>query len=393
MENTDYYNSLGSYFEDEDFVKKEINTKLYNEIKIKVIIIAVNGPIAEIKPIYKVLKLEYEGDTERNKDCIEVIKEVNSYLRDNGKEKGYKADSNYWSVFYLLKELITAFKLQDFNYFRGQRCSWETIPSIFRSIKNSEGDFFYSQFENLYKKISMEFPDEIQYCGQEGNQEERTDQLATLQHYGFPTSLLDITENPYIAMLFMFAFGEIEVPQLEMYKIDQQEHVDNGLVSFIHKGRNNKRVKAQKGAFINYDKLDEYVKTGKNTFNTNKNYSPIDRIVVSLEISIDETQKYLDEQKKTYEVNTEHNLSEDSQSLSLKNLEYISSSLCSDTGLKSYYKRLQNDVIMKLKEFNYFSSELYPDFRDYIGFRAKEFTLTTQDKKNTYVDLTKLDSE
>lgn len=39
----------------------------------------------------------------------------------------------------------------------------------------------------------------------------------------------------------------------------------------------------------------------------------------------------------------------------------------------SYYRYIQGQIIRKLNEYNYFSSDLYPDFHDYINYRAKEF--------------------
>lgn len=388
----DYYQSLGTYFEDKDYIKDKVNSKLYNETRIKIVLIGINEPLEELRPVYKILKLEYDGNDDDNG---QIINQINSYLRSNGKKNGYKNDNNHWGIFYLLKELITAFQVQGFNYFRGQRQSWETIPSIFRNLVNNDGDSFYNRFEYLYKTISQEFPDEIIYYEQnDENIEKRSDQLATLQHYGLPTSLLDITENPYIAMLFMFSSGEIYIPQLELYKIDSQKHVEKSIVSFVHKNGKNKRIKAQRGAFLNYDKINNFVQFQKGDFIMNSDYSPIDKIVISLEISKEDSIEYLKEEEAKISSpssnSSDETLSYSSDKLSTKNLENLKTSFSKDETIKSFYEYIQKQVTRKLSEYNYFSSELYPDFSDYISFRAKEFKKDEKNNTLNNFDISKL---
>ena len=180
-------------------------------------------------------------------------------VENNGTGNGYKDSENNWSIFYLLKELITELKLNKFNYFRGQRENWDTIPGVFRKKQNRDGYDLYSKFEQVYKNIAQEFPEELEYISLDQNKENdiRTNQLAILQHYGLPTSLLDITENPYIAMLFMLSEETpIFDPQLEAYAIDVDS--ETSIVSFVNKYRKNKRIKAQKGAFLNYERLRHF---------------------------------------------------------------------------------------------------------------------------------------
>ena len=243
MEN--YYRSLGTYFKNENNVKNNVNIKLYNTSEIKIVLVGLNEPREELKPVYKILRVDYNGEDPKQK---KIVEQLNRYLKENGLRDGYKDEKNFWGIFYLLKEIITSFQELNFNYFRGQSQQWEAIPRIFRRMENSNGELFYEKFEGLYKTISQEFPDDLTYhCLDQENIEKRCDQLSILQHYGFPTSLLDITENPYIAMLFMVSSDEMVIPKFEMYQIDRELHTEKGIVSFVHKVDKNKRIRALQG--------------------------------------------------------------------------------------------------------------------------------------------------
>ena len=174
--------------------------------------------------------------------------------------------------FFLIKECIQILSTENynFNYYRGQReGKWETIPSAFRNIINDNGSDYYLEFENIYKDIYKKFPEKIEYIEFPKNKSsnayndiirKRGQQLSLLQHYELYTPLLDITSNPYIALLFM-TNGELNEPQLEFYDISQSplfmEPVKNQL---------NNRILAQKGAFLNYEMLLSKDKNG-NTLN------------------------------------------------------------------------------------------------------------------------------
>lgn len=259
----DFYESLGSYFidSDNDYIESNINSKLFNEIKVKVTIIGINQPSNDVSIVYKIKGIEIEkGEEYKNKlaqPLQKTLNNMNDYLAFEGKNKGYKGDWNNWTIFYLLKEFITACQAGGYKYFRGQAHSWPIVPSIFRKKKDLlKGRYTYEEFENTYKNISREFPGRISYFPlSEDNLEKRTDELAILQHYGFPTPLVDITSNPFIAMMFMVCFGEIEEPEFQCFKINSEDSQGNTIVSFVDKLGNNRRIKAQKGAFLNYDKL------------------------------------------------------------------------------------------------------------------------------------------
>ena len=57
----------------------------------------------------------------------------------------------------------------------------------------------------------------------------------------------------------------------------------------------------------------------------------------------------------------------------------------SDSDKKStvndYYSVIQKELLRKLKEFNYETNNLFPDFSDYLDYKSKEFK-TPEEPKN-----------
>lgn len=111
---------------------------------------------------------------------------------------------NGWQVFYVYKELLQLLlkKEYGFNYFRGQSHNHPLLPGVMRDYVDLS---YVKDFETIFHKMSYEFPDRINYTEfeDEGSISAREYDLSLLQHYGLKTALLDITKNPFIAMLFM----------------------------------------------------------------------------------------------------------------------------------------------------------------------------------------------
>lgn len=76
-------------------------------------------------------------------------------------------------------------------FFRGHRdISYQLVPSIFRK------DEWLHNEKKMYQELQIHCPDE--FSGMSSHLEI----LAEMQHYGLPTRLLDITQNPLIALYF-----------------------------------------------------------------------------------------------------------------------------------------------------------------------------------------------
>jgi hypothetical protein len=75
-------------------------------------------------------------------------------------------------------------------YYRGEAgASWKTTPSVLRN------DYFWSRESFFFHEIQVRCPkdfDNLTFLGK----------LVTMQHYGCPTRLLDITSNPLNALYF-----------------------------------------------------------------------------------------------------------------------------------------------------------------------------------------------
>lgn len=392
-----FYENLGTYYSNTNKIYEKINSKIFNDFKLVIKIIGLNKPQEEISSIYKIEKIEISQDNDDqgfdNSQLVTEIECINEFLKSTGDKLGYKNEINSWSLFYLIKEMITSFQKLGYNYYRGQNKNFETIPGIFRNLKNNENTNYYDVFESLYLDISREFPDDITYVPlTKETLDDRADELSILQHYGLKTSLLDISENPFVAMLFMIGFDSIDKPQLEFYKIDHNEDSKNGLISFVHKKSSNKRIKAQKGAFINFDKLIKFVNFQQNEIKL-KDYKPIDRIIIQIEFDTPMTINYLQEQKELKLNNIE--AQEQTKNLSDKELDVLITLLENDgdvddeekkSTVSDYYSVIQKELLRKLKEFNYETNNLFPDFSDYLVYKSKEFK-TPEEPKNKKLEI------
>lgn len=389
--NDNFYENLGTYYSISHEISDKINSKIFNDYKLNIKIIGINQPQEDLSSIYKIEKIDIVSENRQNDRFTSEISKINEYLNISDNNIGYKNETNSWSLFYLIKEMITLFQKQGYNYYRGQNEDWDTVPGIFRNLKNSDGSNYYDEFEALYLNISREFPDNIKYIPLSSETiDERADELSILQHYGLPTSLLDISENPYIAMLFMLGFGKIKKPQLEFYRINIEEDIKRSLVSFVHKKGLNKRIRAQKGAFINFDKLVNFINFQKNEIKL-EGYKQIDRIILKIEFDRSGTLKYLKNQ-----INNEDSESglEQTETLSNKDLRELINLLEineSEQIIDLYYDLIQKELLRKLKEFNYETNNLFPDFVDYLNYKSKEFKSPKKSKKVGLGNLKKID--
>lgn len=186
------------------------------------------------------------------------------YVSRGSKNHIHKLDTGTCKLFYVYKDLIQALSGDglNFNYFRGQSHDYPLLPGALRYKKFTD---YIKQFESIYRKLSFEYPNVLDYVPLCDSSKiiEREPNLSLLQHYGLKTALLDITKNPYIAMLFMLKTNtyKLNKPTLYIFKIDDKITSKPTLFSEVKKSNTNERIIAQKGAFLNFEKvLDKNIK-------------------------------------------------------------------------------------------------------------------------------------
>lgn len=85
----------------------------------------------------------------------------------------------------------------DILLFRGQsNIEWNLVPSIGRKNSCLYDDSVFWNEKNLVEKAKLEYPKV--FC----RNYSPIELLATMQHYGIPTRLLDVTENSLVALYF-----------------------------------------------------------------------------------------------------------------------------------------------------------------------------------------------
>lgn len=332
----------------------------------------------------KQLNLEYE----------EMVDGLNKKITSD-----HKRHKKEWQLFYLIKEILQKsenIETCNFNYFRGQMSDWPMLPGILRSNTSIE---LKNNFEQIYKKIAYNYPDELDYIPyKKDSRIDRARQLSILQHYGMKTSLLDITKNPYISLLFIFSVSnkyKLRKPCLELYSIDEEAHFDNHLFMRVQKDLNNKRIEAQKGAFLNYDFLYDIKQT---------EVKKINRVVIKIEFDKSEYENQLKEDLRlAREMIDEFKNTENKQENHLKMIENFVSDLeekvkCFDETLKQdknvkkdedkklfkdAYEELRREMLTKLREYHYFENHLYPDLDKQIEFMVSKYSDET---KKEFID-------
>jgi hypothetical protein len=115
-------------------------------------------------------------------------------------------------------------KSQDFTYFfRGHSDeTWPLKPSIYRDQK------WISNEHRIVREILMRCPQD--FAGMPSSFEK----LVKMQHYDLPTRLLDITENPLVALYFACLDGSTD-GEILCFKIPKKEikYYDSDTVSLI----------------------------------------------------------------------------------------------------------------------------------------------------------------
>lgn len=395
--------------------------KIYEEKDFfNVLHVDINLKISEIKESNEVLysidsitckKLNhYDPKLESYRDSIYLLNERLNNYNFNGKKE--------WKLFYLYKELIQTFEIlyddtSTTNYYRGQANDWPMKAGL---LRNDIIDDLKKEFENIYED------------------------MAYLQHYGLRTTLIDITENPFIALLFLTSNSQVfNNATLDMYNINPKIHSEQNLFSRVKMISKNKRIIAQKGAFFNFEKLLIF----QNEQNVNRdkiNKIPLVRLKLNfsydykekLKRELNQTQSAFQKLKITREeklknhksrikedlkrirnltMKTEHDMDSEKSNDYKEKLEYLIKRILKDESVikidkemedlkkKKLYldARLKKEEILtseylrpeickelreKLKQYHYVESELFPDVYRHIGYIQSNF-LSNQTNNRT----------
>jgi hypothetical protein len=247
-----------------------------------------------------------------------------------------------WSAFYTFKEI---FDLLEKNipegyslFYRGQGGGWQISPTLYRKgDKGGYSDEFRRNYDKIYKSIAQKFPDDLSYCPEIGS-DERATNLAELQHYGLGTPLVDVTENPFIAMLFMTMGydSNVDNPNPQMDVFYSKDDSPNSIFQNVTHLHQNTRITAQKGSFLNFEKLNESILAGNNKIN---------RIRIRIE--------YQDLQ-----ISNSQDLSEPNETKLTEAELGRNQKIALETSVM--------DIASKLKSFHYNGSDLFPDFYKYL---------------------------
>lgn len=372
--------------------------KLFNEVIVDMCIMPkIFSRSDDEKTPYYIYKLKVDTSKSKNvklnKEISDFIEQINQRIKDN---LSYDDEKKHWKMFYLIKEILQNFvgteESNSFNYFRGQASDWPLRPGIFR---NDTTHTFIENFENIYKRVAYEYPTEIEYVEYSLNDiNKRAKQLSLLQHYGMRTSLIDVTQNPYIAMLFMVSDGcknDFNRGTIDLYRIKESIHSSNNIFMPVEKSDHNKRLTAQRGAFFNYDVLYDLRQT---------EIEPIDRIILRVSYDSNEIKKEIENQinKSNGELreikdDLSSNLDSKHETVITETLLSVSSSMEELINqlelLKINVNSLEKDILStireeikeKLGEYFYFENSLFPDLDKYISYIQASYINNDENSK------------
>ncbi|AYM03938.1 hypothetical protein [Levilactobacillus yiduensis] len=170
-----------------------------------------------------------------------------------------------------------------------------------------------------------------------------------------------------------------------MYCIDEERHAENNIFVAVVKNDRNKRIKAQKGAFFDYDYLSDIKQT---------KIERIPRLKIRVVFDVSDTERVLKKQQQdfqellTFWENSEVAIPKTNAKVPMNrqladNIKEIDELLEQSPNLMkgrlSYL--LSRDISQKLREYFYLEKNLFPDFDKYITY-LQDKNIESREKLN-----------
>lgn len=193
-----------------------------------------------------------------HEELIDQGYSIGTYFKEAGSDIDI-LDDVYHAAILMLRDSTFWFADRENSVYRGQRYPWPVMPTLFR---NNPSEAELSHNLNTVGQFSAAL--EREYPGRFSEYQ----RLAIAQHYGLPTWLVDLTEDPFIALFFASSGAhEGDVGVVTQYSPRAWQELSAG-------GRNRlgmirlievsgvPRLEAQKGLFLegsHPDLIEQYV--------------------------------------------------------------------------------------------------------------------------------------
>ncbi|HHC9809291.1 TPA: FRG domain-containing protein, partial [Staphylococcus aureus] len=351
--------------------------------------------------LYKIEGINCKVFSEKNKKLKKLSDKI-SNLNDRLDKYSFNGSSN-WKLFYVYKELIQIFEevFDDSytkNYFRGQAHDWQMKAGLFRE---DVIDDFKKEFETIYEDIAYKYPETILHVDINNNEKLNYDKdfkirendMAYLQHYGLRTTLIDITENPFIGLLFLTSdVNQFENATFDMYNVNIQNHTSKNLFSRVKMLNRNKRIIAQKGAFFNFEKLLLLLNdNGKSVENKIVDRIPLLRVKLSYEFDhINQLNQKIEEKNKQIpslrmKYNKLSEVIKDKNSILEQKFEYLEKENLDINHNEKNFSEVLTQIRELFNELNKMNDEMnkYNDKIDELKKEIQEIDIKIKREKNS----------
>lgn len=120
--------------------------------------------------------------------------------------------SNFKDFIKILNEIRPDYEKNETQYYRGvSNINNINVPSLFRRKRHQEME------DVLYQQLVLNCPSDF------SGYYNRIERLVAMQHYGLPTRLLDITENPLVALYFACISNHNLDGEVVVYRFSQKQ--------------------------------------------------------------------------------------------------------------------------------------------------------------------------